>query len=142
MAPNLPAKPRAGRMITVLGAATGLSTAMCPQALSIILVMAGAGAFLLISVFAAALFGGTRLSSRAFRLIRLCKGSSAKLLRLESRCLGMASSLGGAGRVPGSLGQLARARILTRLWVNTRARTRSPLPSSCPGGCGPSRSGA
>jgi len=98
MAPNLPAKPRAGRMITVLGAATGLSTAMCPQALSIILVMAGAGAFLLISVFAAALFGGTRLSSRAFRLIRLCKGSSAKLLRLESRCLGMASSLGGAGR--------------------------------------------
>jgi hypothetical protein len=79
MAPNLPAKPRAGRMITALGAATGLSTAMCPQALSIILVVTAAGTFLLIS-----LFGGTRLSSRAFRLIHLCMGSPAKLGQAES----------------------------------------------------------
>jgi hypothetical protein len=84
MAPNLPAKPRAGRMITALGAATGLSTAMCPQALSIILVVTAAGTFLLISLFAAALFGGTRLSSRAFRLIHLCMGSPAKLGQAES----------------------------------------------------------
>jgi hypothetical protein len=84
MAPNLPAKPRAERMITALGAATGLSTAMCPQALSIILVVTAAGTFLLISLFAAALFGGTRLSSRAFRLIHLCMGSPAKLGQAES----------------------------------------------------------
>jgi hypothetical protein len=84
MAPNLPAKPRAGRMITALGAATGLSTAIYPQALSIVLVVTAVGTFLLVSVFAAALFGGTRLSSRAFRLIRLCRGSPAKLGQAES----------------------------------------------------------
>ena len=71
MAPNLSAKPCAGWVVTALSTAAGLSATICPQALAVITIVIVAGIILLAITFITALFGNAKLSSRAFRLIRL-----------------------------------------------------------------------
>jgi hypothetical protein len=78
MAPNLSAKPCAGRVITALSTAAGLSAAIRPQSLTVITIVIAAGTILLVITFITALFGNAKLSSRAFRLIRLYAGRPGK----------------------------------------------------------------